>query len=97
MTQFENVNYTTTGEKTMLTIDPQKLTYLLISAPSDAEYDVEIKLDSDGERVLVSRVTGDSYLALVESGYNGAEVGLNVITLPSGSIDFEVLSQVLRL
>ena len=94
MAKFEDANYTTTGEKTMFTIKPDKDTYIIVSAPSDAEYDLQIKLDSSGNRVTLGRATGDKYLSLKDSGFNGKEIGLNVIALPTGSIDFEVLSEI---
>lgn len=96
MSNYQDANYTTTGEKTMFVIEPEKNTYLLINAPSDASYDVQIRLDSSGNRVTLGRETGDAFLALIESGFNGEAIGLNVISLPSGSIDFEVLSEIAR-
>lgn len=96
MSTFQDANYTTTGEKTMFVIEPEKNTYLLVKAPSDAKYDVQIRLDIDGNRVAIGRATGNKFLALVEEGFNGEAVGLDIISLPSGSIDFEVISEVAR-
>jgi len=96
MSSYQDANYTTTGEKTMLVIDPEKNTYLVITAPNDASYDVQIRLDSSGNRISLARITGSKFLALVESGFNGEAIGLDVVSIPSGSIDFEVLSEVAR-
>jgi len=92
MSQFDTNSYVATGSQSIVTTKDDGLTVVAITAPSDAKYDLEFTLDSSGERhKLVQNINGD-YNALIRLGVNG--VGLDITTLPSGTVIFEVLSEI---
>lgn len=91
MSQFDTNSYTTTGEKTIVTTKDDGLTEIAIQAPNSAVYNVEFTFDnSSGVRHFLLSLTGN-FNGIIPLKVNG--VGLNVTTIPSGTIIFEVLSE----
>lgn len=84
---FTSQAHTTTGEKTIISVDKEKFIKYAVDATSDAVYEIQFRLDSAGIRhPLKSSVNGNTNGFLV--GVDG--IGINVTTA-DGTVTFEVL------
>jgi len=91
MAKYDSASYTSTGEKAVITTKIDRVTQVGIVAPSTAKYDIEIMYDTGGQRHKLLEHTGD-YNAFIPRAI--AAIGLNVTEYVSGTIEFEILSEI---
>ena len=84
---FTTQSHTSTGEKTIISVDLEKFNHIAVSAPDTAIYEIQFQLDGTGLRH--AKVTENGSTELFMIGVDG--VGINITDYTSGTVTFEVL------